>query len=460
VINAHVFREYDIRGVVDTDFGGDFVERLGRAVGETLTERAGAPHPRVVVGRDCRLSSPALRDRLVAGLTASGAHVVDIGMVPTPAVYYAVHEGVPRADGGVQVTGSHNPPHHNGFKVLRGTTSLYGDAIRALHARMSRGGFVDRPGSVTAQDVAPAWREAMLSRIRAPGRRLRVVVDAGNGMAGPDVVPLVEALGHEVTALYCAPDGRFPNHHPDPTEAHTLRDLIARVRAEGADVGLAFDGDADRVGVVDERGAILWGDRLLALLAPAVLAAHPGAVIIGEVKCSRTVFDEIARLGGQPMMWKAGHSLIKARMLETRAVLAGEMSGHLFFADRYFGYDDALYAALRILEVVASQERPLSSLLGHLPSTFTTPETRVDCPDEIKFAVVAMARERFARSGRIIDVDGVRVEFADGWGLVRASNTQPALVLRCEAETEARLLAIREMVEGGVRDLMATARPS
>jgi phosphomannomutase/phosphoglucomutase len=443
-MNSNIFREYDIRGVVEQDLPADVVRAVGRAFG-THVVRSGATT--CVLGRDCRLSSPRLADDFAEGLVACGLEVLDAGEVPTPLVYFAVHHF--KAGAGVMVTGSHNPPEYNGFKVQLGTSSLYGEQIQALRATIEKGDFASGAGSRRAVDAVAPYIGYVKGNIRLGRTGLRVVVDAGNGVAGAVALPLMKALGLMPIGLYCDPDGSFPNHHPDPTVPANLEDLIARVKAEGAALGIAYDGDGDRLGAVDEAGRIVWGDKLLLLLARAVLAAVPGAAIIGEVKCSQTLFDDIAKRKGRPIMGRTGHSLIKARMKESGALLAGEMSGHLFFAHRYFGYDDAIYASLRLLEIVSAAGKPFSTLLADVPRTVTTPEIRVDCPDELKFEVVRRVQEAYRKRPevKLVDIDGARVHFQTGWGLVRASNTQPVLVLRFEADVDRNLQSIRRDVE-------------
>jgi phosphomannomutase/phosphoglucomutase len=443
-MNPNIFREYDIRGIVVDDLPSDVVRNLGRAVG-TYVVRRGAKT--CALGRDCRLTSARLADDLAAGLAAAGLEVVDVGQVPTPLLYFAVHHF--RLDAGAMVTGSHNPPEYNGFKVQLGTSSLYGGQILALRELMERNDFEQGTGSRRAVDAVTPYIEYVKGNIRLPRAGVRVVVDAGNGVAGAVAVPLMKALGIRPIELYCDPDGSFPNHHPDPTVLENLEDLIARVRAEGANLGIAYDGDGDRLGAVDEAGRVVFGDKLLLLLARAVLAAVPGAAIIGEVKCSQTLFDDVTRRGGRAILWRTGHSLIKAKMKEEGALLAGEMSGHLFFAHRYLGYDDAIYASLRLLEIVSAAGKPLSALLADVPRTVTTPEIRVDCPDDIKFDVVRRVQEAYRRRTdvKLVDIDGARVHFPGGWGLVRASNTQPVLVLRFEADNDRNLATIRRDLE-------------
>jgi phosphomannomutase/phosphoglucomutase len=447
--NPLVFREYDIRGVADRDLPDALAHDLGRALG-TFWARRGAQ--RVALGRDCRLSSPRLAGALREGLLRCGLTVVELGVVPTPTMYFAVFQyGL---DGGVQVTGSHNPPAENGFKMMAGTSTLSGDEIRALRAMIETGDFLDdaAPGRVEELDALPAYVGFVRGNVRLARTDLRLAIDAGNGAAGPVAVAALQAAGLDPITLLCEPDGHFPVHHPDPSEPHNLELLRRTVLEQGLDVGFAYDGDGDRVGVIDARGDTLYGDELLILLARQLLRERPGAAILGEVKCSQTLYDDIARHGGRPILWKTGHSLIKKKMKEENALLAGEMSGHVFFADRFFGFDDAVYATLRLLEILAATRAPLHELLADVPPTVSTPEIRVDCPDELKFEVVERIETRFARDHDVITVDGARILFEGGWGLVRASNTQPVLVLRFEAQSEERLAAIRDEVERAVAE--------
>ena len=447
-----IFREYDIRGVVGTELTPALAEKIGWAYG-SLAVRAGAKA--VAVGRDGRTSAMQMREASLKGLLGCGLDVVDIGICPTPLLYYALFT-LP-VGGGVMITASHNPPQYNGFKLCLGKDSMHGAAIQALKADIDRGRFESGgPGRVSEHPIIPdymAYMKQSFAGVKAG--KLHAVVDCGNGMGGlvgPDALRL---LGCRVTGMYMDVDGRFPNHHPDPTVTANLQDLIKKVRETKADVGIAYDGDADRIGAVDEKGDILWGDKLLVLYARDVLKHKPGATIISEVKASQVFYDDVVKHGGRSIMWKAGHSLIKAKMKEEKAALAGEMSGHMFFADRYFGYDDAVYASCRLIEILAKAGRPLSTLLADLPPTVSTPEIRVDCPDDVKFRVVEEAKKQLARAHKIIDIDGVRVLFPDGWGLIRASNTQPALVLRFEATSEAALQKIREVVESQVKKYVA-----
>ena len=442
-----IFREYDIRGIVGKDLTVELAENIGRAYGSRAV-RAGAKS--IAVGRDGRTSAMAMREALLKGLLGCGLDVVDIGVCPTPLLYFALFT-LP-VGGGMMITASHNPPEYNGFKLCLGKDSLHGAAILSLVADIERGRFESGQGRVSEHAIIPdylAYIEKAFAHVRA--NRLHVVVDCGNGMGGlvgPDVL---RTLGCRVTGLYEEVDGRFPNHQPDPTVVANLQDVIRTVRETGADVGIAYDGDADRIGAVDEKGQILWGDKLMVLFSRDILKEKPGATIISEVKASQVFYDDVAKHGGRAIMWKTGHSVIKAKLKEERAALAGELSGHIFFADRYFGYDDAIYASCRLIEILAKAGRPLSALLTDLPHTVSTPEIRVDCPDDVKFQVVEEAKKQLAREHKIIDIDGVRVLFPDGWGLIRASNTQPALVLRFEATSEPALKRIREIVESQVK---------
>ncbi len=448
-INPNVFREYDIRGIVDRDLTEDFVYHLGKGCG-TYFSRNGVK--KIALGRDCRLSSPSFRKRFLEGITETGCHVIDVGVVPTPVLYFALFNL--DVKGGVQVTGSHNPPDNNGFKVCVGTSTIYGEEIQKIRRIMQSGKFAQGKGDVEERDIAPRYKEYILNHL-APGNAKRtVVVDAGNGMGGVIAVPLYRKMGFEVIPLFCEPDGHFPNHHPDPTIPENVKSLIEEVALKKADLGIAFDGDVDRIGVVDESGNIIWGDQLMVIFSRSILKQFPGSTFIAEVKCSQTLFDDIARNGGNPIMWKVGHSLIKAKMKEEKALLAGEMSGHLFFADRYFGYDDAIYAGARLLEILSNTTGRLSDLLSGIPKMVNTPEIRMECADDRKFHVVAQLAEEFKRKYRVIDIDGVRVLFPDGWGLVRASNTQPVLVLRFEASSQESLGRIQGLVMEKLNSLL------
>jgi phosphomannomutase/phosphoglucomutase len=397
------------------------------------------------------LSSEAYLNAIAEGIRATGIDVIDIGLCATAMLYYSIRHL--KTDGGVMITGSHNPPEFNGFKICIGPDTIYGDQIQELRKIMERAGYPRGSGALSHRDITQSYEDYLVNNVKVrPG--LKIVVDAGNGVGGLFALPIFRRLGCEISDIYCEPDGRFPHHFPDPTIPENLKDLIALVKEKKADVGIAYDGDADRIGAVTDEGKILWGDELLLLFSRFILAKNPGAAIIGEVKCSQKLYDDIAAHGGRPIMWKAGHSLIKGKMKQEKALLAGEMSGHLFFADRYFGYDDAIYASIRLLEILSLSGQKLSNILADVPITFSTPEIRVACPDHVKFQVVEEAKTHFRKDFKIIDIDGVRIPFADGWGLIRSSNTQPVLVLRFEATTEERLRAIRQMVEEALKKIM------
>ncbi|HSB14826.1 MAG TPA: phosphomannomutase/phosphoglucomutase [Bryobacteraceae bacterium] len=441
MLKPTIFREYDIRGIADTELLDDGIEQLGRAIGSYLQRRSGKS---INLGRDCRLSSTRLRNALVKGLVASGCDVTDIGTVPTPLLYYSVFHL--KATGAVMITGSHNPPEFNGFKVMAGPSTIYGAQIQEVREILEKMDFIEGQGSLRTEDVSGSYIDQVAANIRL-SRRVTVVFDAGNGTAGPIMRRLLDRLNCDPVELFFDMDGKFPNHHPDPTVEKNLAHLKATVAAQKAELGIAFDGDADRIGAIDELGNVIWGDQLMLIYAREILTRKPGSTFIGEVKCSQVMYDELKRLGGNPIMWRTGHSLIKAKMKEAHAELAGEMSGHIFFADRYYGFDDALYAACRLLEIVADSGKPLSHQLAGLPKMVSTPEIRVDCPDELKFGVVNRVTEHFKKVRDVVDVDGVRVLFEQGWGLVRASNTQPVLVLRFEAANGALLAQYQREVE-------------
>ena len=442
-----IFREYDIRGVYGAALTDNLAEDIGRAFG-TLIRRGGGKS--VSMGHDVRLSTPSLRKSLLTGMLSTGIDVADIGSCPTPALYFSLFNL--SVDGGVMITASHNPAEYNGFKLCVGKRTIFGEEIQGVKLSIDRQDFDRGLGSLTVLEDFLATYLHYFTRhfkpfiFRNDARPLRVVMDCGNGAAGINAPEIFRKLGAELIPIYCDPDGRFPNHHPDPTVAENLADLIVEVKKHKADLGIAFDGDGDRLGAVDEHGEIIWGDRLTLLFASEILKENPGAVIVSEVKASQVLYDEVARLGGTAIMWKAGHSIIKDKMRETGALLAGEMSGHLFFADRYFGYDDATYAACRLAEILVQGDGTLSSYFAGFPRTFATPELRVDCPDDKKFEVVSQCRELLRREHKTIDVDGVRFLFDGGWGLVRASNTQPALVLRFEANQSSLLKEMEEKV--------------
>jgi len=448
-IPRRIFREYDIRGVVGQELSADVFRVLGAAMAARFLEEGAR---QAVLGYDNRLHSPVLHDALCAGVQSTGLDVLSIGLVPTPVLYFAQASLGEGRNFGAMVTASHNPPEYNGLKIVSAGRALAGAEIAELHAR-AQGPLPQGQGARRDEDFSTRYLERLAGDLR-PARPVRVAVDCGNGTAGLLARRLFSAWGADFELLYEEPDGRFPNHPADPVVEKNLLDLIRRVREGGFELGIAFDGDSDRIGVVDEQGGILWGDRLLALFARGVLAAHPGAKIIFEVKCSRALGEDIAAHGGRPILWKTGHSLIKAKMKAEGALLAGEMSGHMFFADRYYGYDDALYAAGRLLEIVSRAGPPFSRMLADMPSYVATPEIRLACPDDRKFAVVEALKKRLSAEYETVDIDGVRVEFADGWGLVRASNTGPVLVLRFEAASLERLNAIRELVMGALSALL------
>ncbi len=438
-MNPLIFREYDIRGIAETELHDDEVYRLGQAFGTSALERGATFCP---VGRDIRLSGPRIQRALTDGLLSTGLDVIDIGVVPTPVFYFSQFFLDSRA--GMMVTASHNPPQYNGFKVGMEKTTIYGEEIQLLRRLMESGRFKQGKGRPSSRDVIPAYLGTVRSKVCIPNP-LRVAFDPGNGAAGV----LLERLfaGTKVSPEYInlQPDGNFPAHVPDPTVPKYMKQLIDLVLAKGFDCGIGYDGDSDRIGAIDENGVSVYGDRLLGICATEVIQKHPGAKIVFEVKCSQALVEYIERIGGTPLMWKTGHSLIKAKMKEEGALLAGEMSGHMFFADDYYGYDDALFASLRLLSIISSTGRRLSDLAAEMPSYPTTPELRAECPDELKFGIVDEVRDYFRGKYKVIDIDGARVVFPDGWGLIRASNTQAVLVLRFEAKTQRRLAEIRQL---------------
>ncbi|MEJ7606101.1 MAG: phosphomannomutase/phosphoglucomutase [Bryobacteraceae bacterium] len=451
MLKSTIFREYDIRGIAESELLSDDITDLGKAIGSYIKKHYG---PKVNVGRDVRLSGERLRNALVRGLIESGCSVTDVGKVPTPLLYFSVeHLG---ADGGVMITGSHNPAEYNGFKVVAGGGTIHGAEIQELRRIIETGEFAKGQGLETAFDIETPYVEE-ISKQFTLSRQVKIVIDCGNGAGGPAMHRILERLNVDAVELFFDMDGTFPNHHPDPTVEENLEHLRRKVAETGAEFGIAFDGDADRIGAVDEHGKVIWGDYLLLIYAREILKRKPGATFIGEVKCSQVMYDELRRLGANAIMYKTGHSLIKAKMKEEHAELAGEMSGHMFFKDRYYGFDDALYAACRLLEIVANSGQPLSAQTAGLPVMVSTPEIRVDTPDEIKFDVVRMVSEHFRRTRKIVDVDGARVLFPQGWGLVRASNTQPVLVMRFEAPTQELLDEYRQEVEAVVESATVTA---
>ncbi len=439
-MKAHIFREYDIRGTYPDELNRETTRLLGLALG-TYYQGKGAR--RISLGRDCRLSSSELAQGLRGGLLESGMEVVDLGMIPTPVLYFSLHNL--DVDGGVEVTGSHNPPEFNGFKVCLGHLSVFGQEIQKIREIAEAGDFRRGKGKLEEAEALRAYVRYAQENIGCGPVKRKVVVDGGNGVAGPVGSEIYKTLGLDVVPLFCEPDGRFPNHHPDPTIPEYLDSMKAKVKETSADLGIAYDGDGDRIGVVDPEGNIIWGDQLLIIFSRDLLERHPGAKIVGEVKCSQVLYDDIGERGGVGIMWKAGHSLIKSKMKEEGALLAGEMSGHIFFGERYFGYDDAIYSGGRLLEILSRSDRGLKDLLAGIPKMVNTPEIRIDCPDEKKFEIVARMTEEFKKDFKVIDVDGARVIFDRGWGLIRASNTQPVLVLRFEGADERHLEEIRKI---------------
>lgn len=445
MINEAMFREYDIRGLADTELTDPVVERIAMAIAAIYVREK---RETVAVGMDGRPSSPRIKDLLCRTLARFGLQVTDLGLVPSPVVYYAAFRH--NLGGAVVVTASHNPSEYNGLKVMLGTAALYGDQVREIYRLAANGPFApEKPGRVAALDILEEYLKYIEANVSLQ-RRLRVVVDAGNGTGGLTAPELYRRLGADVVPLFCEVDGRFPNHHPDPTVAKNLQHLITKVRESGADLGIGLDGDADRIGVVDNLGRILWGDQLLLIFAKDILRAHPGATIISEVKASEVFYSEVRRLGGKPIMWKAGHSLIKKKLFEINALAAGEVSGHVFFHDKWFGFDDAVYAGARLLEILAAGQASLSELFDEIPRVFNTPEIRVDCGDDVKFRVVEAVRDHFRARLPVIDIDGARIQFPRGWALVRASNTQPSLVVRYEADAQAELERIQAEVDAAI----------
>lgn len=441
-MNPFIFREYDIRGVVDKDLTDDVVLQLGQGIGTYMLQNNAQ---KISVGGDVRLSTERFREQLISGLRSVGVDVVDVGKVPTPVQYFSMHY-LKEVQGGVMITGSHNPPEFNGFKITMHNAPVYGPMIQEILGIIQKGNFKSGLGSYEKVDVNDAYVDNIKANIKIH-RPLKVVLDSGNGAAALVAHRLFREMGVETIDLFDTPDGNFPNHHPDPTVVDNIQELIKTVRDSGADFGVGYDGDGDRIGVVDEKGDIIWGDKLMIIFAKDVLEQNPGADIIFEVKCSQALPEMIKRFGGNPIMWRTGHSNLKKKMKETGSPFAGEMSGHLFFADRYFGFDDAIYASARMTELVSKSNIKVSQLLADVPQYYSTPEIRAEvATDELKFEIAEKAKEFFAAHYEVIDVDGVRIQFGDGWGLVRASNTQPVLVLRFEARTEVRLAEMQTLV--------------
>lgn len=450
-INPLIFRQYDIRGNVDEDLTNDFAFLLGRAYATLAKENN---ENKIAIGYDCRPSSEGYAENLAKGIAAEGLDAMITGMGPTPQLYYALFGR--NCGGGIQVTGSHNPSHMNGFKLCLGKRTMGGEEITDLYHRMKNlpQETSGTPGNVTKEPIQSEYMQMLIEKSKSHmgTRKLKIVCDAGNGVGGMVGPQILRELGAEVIELFCEPDGNFPNHHPDPSEPENLEDLVIKVKETGADFGIGWDGDADRIGVVDNQGNLLFGDMLLLLYARAILEEHPHATIIGDVKCSQRLFNDLESRGAKPIMWKTGHSLVKAKLKETGAELAGEMSGHIFFNDRYFGYDDAIYASCRFAELVSKTEQSVSDLLRDLPESFSTPEIRVDCPEEIKFQIPDLIKEAFSEY-QVDTIDGARIKFENGWGLVRASNTQPVLVMRFEAESLEEMERYKEAVENKLQEI-------
>ena len=447
-INKNIFRSYDIRGIVDKDLNFEVVKLIGKAIGTYIHRRLKADKkniktPRIYLGYDCRLSSPEYRDALIHGLVSTNCTVKDIGEVPTPVFYFTMHTR--EAEGGVMITGSHNPKEFNGFKINYGTHSLFGDEIMELYRIIESEKFVEGQGNWNFEEVVDDYIEAIKKRTKII-KPLKVAVDAGNGTAGPIILKILKNYPVKVIDLFCEPDGNFPNHHPDPTVPENVQTLIKTVKSEKCDVGIGYDGDADRLAAVTNSGRLLYGDELLIVFAKDILSRHKTKIVY-EVKCSRAVEEKIREYGGEPVMFRTGHSWIKGKMKEENALLAGEMSGHIFIADDYYGYDDAIFASCRLLQILSYFNGSFDDLVSEIPNYPSTPEIRIPFPDEKKFQVVKEITEEFKKENyKVIDVDGVRIEFDEGWGLLRASNTQPVLVLRFEAKTENDLNRIKNII--------------
>ena len=441
-IKPEIFRQYDIRGKVDKDLTPDTVELLGKGIGTYFRQNKRRD---IALGRDCRLSSPVFSEALSRGLLSTGCHITDLGIIPTPLLYFAIY--YKKIEAGVIITGSHNPPEYNGFKIMLGEETLYGKTIQDIFTIIQNKNFVEEVSTNKKNyNIIPEYQDFLLKNIKL-NKKLKVVVDAGNGTAGVIAVPIFKKLGCDVIELYCEMDGNFPNHHPDPTLPEALEDLINKVIESKADLGVAYDGDGDRIGAIDDKGNIIWGDQLMIFFSRDILFSNPGSSIISEVKASKVLYDEIKRLGGRPIMWKTGHSLIKKKIKEEKALLAGEMSGHIFFADRFFGFDDAIYSSARLLELLSLSEKKLSQMLSELPKTYHTPEIRIYASEAVKFKIVEEVKKELSQKYPIIDIDGVRAIFPQGWGLVRASNTQEILVLRFEGDTKDALETIEKEIK-------------
>ncbi len=449
-MNPGIFREYDIRGIAGEDINEQDVVDIGKAYGTLLIEQG---RKKISVGRDCRKTSDRFSQLFIQGIVSTGCDVVDIGTCPTPVLYFSIHHL--KLDGGAMVTASHNPPEYNGFKLMSGLNSIHSQGLQDILQIIEQKAYVQGEGQETQADVIKPYMAYLKENVTL-NKKIRIGIDAGNGTGGITALPVLKDLGCEVHDIFCDMDGSFPNHEADPTQKKNLVDLIALVQKKGLDLGVGYDGDADRIGVVDKNGGVIYGDQLMVIYAREILERKPGATFISEVKCSMVMYDDIRNHGGNAIMWRTGHSLIKKKMKEENAELAGEMSGHMFFKDRYFGFDDALYATCRLLEIMADTGRGVDELIQDLPKTFTTPELRVECPDDIKFDVVdkIVAHYKAKPNQKVIDIDGLRAVYDDGWGLVRASNTQPALVLRFESLTRERLDEIQQEIESTLKQII------
>jgi len=452
-MNPGVFREYDIRGVVGEDICEKDVIDIGKAYGTLLIEQG---RKKISVGRDCRKTSDRFSELFIQGIVSTGCSVVDIGTCPTPVLYFSIHHL--ELDGGAMVTASHNPPEYNGFKLMSGFNSIHSQGLQDILQIIEQKAYVNGQGDKTQADVITPYMAYLKENITL-NKKIRIGIDAGNGTGGITALPVLNDLGCEVHDIFCDLDGSFPNHEADPTQKKNLVDLISLVQSQGLDLGVGYDGDADRIGVVDKNGNVIYGDQLMVIYAREILGRKPGSTFISEVKCSMVMYDDIRKNGGNAIMWRTGHSLIKKKMKEENAELAGEMSGHMFFKDRYFGFDDALYATCRLLEIMVTTGKGVDELIADLPRTFTTPELRVECPDAIKFDVVdkIVAHYKAIPNQEVIDIDGLRAVYDDGWGLVRASNTQPALVLRFESLTRERLDEIQQEIESTLKAIIGEA---
>ena len=451
-ISSYIFREYDIRGKVGDELSEEAVNAIGKAYG-TIIKRNGGK--KVVCGRDGRNSSPVLQEALINGILSTGIDVVNIGICPTPVMYFSLFT-LENVDGGIQVTGSHNPPEFNGFKICIGKETIFGPQIQKIREIIENENFENGKGKVEEVNIIEDYIEYICKNVNIK-KPLKIILDPGNGVCGLTAPEIFKRLGCKVECIFCEVDGNFPNHFPDPVVPDNLKVLRQKVLESNADVGFGYDGDGDRIGVIDEKGNIIWGDQLLIIFAKDLLKKHKGAKIIGEVKCSRVLYQTIEKFGGIPIMWKTGHSLIKNKMKEEKAILAGEMSGHLFFADKWFGFDDGVYTSVRLVEILSQNEKRLSEYLKDIPKLFSTPEIRKECPDEIKFKVVEKLVKKFKEDGfNVVDIDGARIEFEEGWALVRASNTQPVLVLRFEAESEEFLKKLQNKVYKALEETLKT----